>query len=301
MQKKIEQTESRILTPGQKQHLADKGYVVVPNVLSNDEVEIALGMFKGWQATIPNHHTIHRKCDPHGIYKHHQAGHQEHAWYIRTRPKVKQVFSEIWDTKELVVSFDGSCWIPKDFKGKDNFWCHSDQAPKDKGLTCYQGVIGLTDNKQRTLVVWEGTHTIHYEYFKKLGREKQSGAWQRIPNEDEEKLKPLRRVLHIPAGAIAIWDSRTFHQNQYGPLNCEERYAQYVCMLPKNNIKNSPTIQAKRLKYFKEKRTTSHWPYPLKVNGLQPRTWGDKSLRINYDELREPNLEPYMETIKTLI
>ena len=72
-------------------------------------------------------------------------------------------------------------------------------------------------------------------------------------------------------------------------------------MLPKNNVKNTPTIQAKRLKYFKEKRTTSHWPYPLKVNGVQPRMWGDKSLRINYDELRQPNLEPYMETIKTLI
>ena len=59
MQKKIEQTESRILTPGQKQHLADKGYIIVPNVLSNDEVEIALGMFKGWQATIPNHNILY--------------------------------------------------------------------------------------------------------------------------------------------------------------------------------------------------------------------------------------------------
>lgn len=294
----VKQSKTQMLTAKQKQHLDDKGYVVIPNVLSQDEVDAALEMFKEWQATIPNHDTIHSKCDPHGIYKHHQAGHQEHAWYIRTRPKVKQVFSELWNTSKLVVSFDGSCWIPKNITAKDSFWCHSDQAPKDKGLVCYQSVIGLTDNRERSLVVWKGTHKIHYDYFR--GRKNQSEAWQKIPIEDEERLKPLRRVLHIPPGAMAIWDSRTFHQNQYGSLNCEERYVQYVCMLPKNHIKNTDKMQAKRLKYFKERRTTSHWPYPIKVNSLQPRLW-DKSLRIDYDELQEPNLEPYMDIIKTLI
>ena len=62
------------------QELQEKGYTVVPNVLSKDEVEEALSLFKAWQKTIPNHDTIHRKCDPHGIYKHHEAGHQEHLF-----------------------------------------------------------------------------------------------------------------------------------------------------------------------------------------------------------------------------
>ena len=87
-----------MLSQAQKLQLQANGYLVVPNVLSADEVDTALGMFKNWQKTIPNHDTIHRKCDPHGIYKHHQAGHQEHAWYIRTRPNVKQVFADIWET-----------------------------------------------------------------------------------------------------------------------------------------------------------------------------------------------------------
>ena len=283
------------------QELQEKGYTVVPNVLSKDEVEEALSLFKAWQKTIPNHDTIHKKCDPHGIYKHHEAGHQEHAWFIRTRPKVKEVFAKVWNTEDLVVSFDGNCWIPKDFKGKDNFWCHSDQAPKDKGRVCIQGVIGLTDNKERTLVVWEKTHTIHYEYFKLLGREKQSGAWQRIPDRHEVLLKPLRKVLHIPAGALALWDSRVFHQNQYGPKNCEERYVQYVCMLPRKHPKNTPIMAKKRRQYFEERRTTSHWPYPLKVNGLQPRSWGDDTLKIDYSLLKKPNLTRFQEAIETLI
>jgi len=281
--------------------LNEKGYTIVPDVLTPSEVEEALGLFKAWQKTIQNHDEIHRKCDPHGIYKHHEAGHQEHAWLIRTRPKLKEVFAAIWKTDDLVVSFDGNCWIPKDFKGKDNFWCHSDQAPKDEGRICVQGVVGLTDNKQRTLVVWEGTHTIHHKYFKALGREKQSGAWQRIPDRHETLLKPLRRVLHIPAGGLALWDSRVFHQNQYGPKDCEERYVQYVCMLPRQHPKNTTTMAKKRRQYFEERRTTSHWPYPLRVNGLQPRNWGDDSLKIDYSQLKKPNLTRFQEVIETLI
>lgn len=281
--------------------LNEKGYTVVPNVLSNTEVDEAIALFKAWQKTIPNHDTIHRKCDPHGIYKHHEAGHQEHAWFIRTRPKIKEVFAAIWKTDDLVVSFDGCCWIPKDFKGKDNFWCHSDQAPKDQGRICVQGIVALTDNRERTLVVWEKTHTIHHEYFKLLGRENQAGAWQRIPNRHEDLLKPIRKVLHVPAGSIALWDSRIFHQNQYGSKNCEERYVQYVSMLPRKHPKNTGVMSNKRREYFEKRRTTSHWAYPIKVNGLQPRTWGDKSLRIDYSKLIKPNLERFMPHINDLI
>ena len=30
--------------------------------------------------------------DPHGIYKFHEVGHQEHAWFIRTRPECSKIF-----------------------------------------------------------------------------------------------------------------------------------------------------------------------------------------------------------------
>ena len=45
-------------------------------------------------------------------------------------------------------------------------------------------------------------------------------------------------------------------------------------MMPKDNIKNTPSIQ-KRLKYLQDRRTTSHWCYPIKVNSLQGRTYGN--------------------------
>ena len=49
-------------------------------------------MFREWQTTIPDHDYLHNMIDPHGIYKYHEVGHQEHAWYIRTRTGVQDVF-----------------------------------------------------------------------------------------------------------------------------------------------------------------------------------------------------------------
>ena len=63
-----------------------------------------------------------------------------------------------------------------------------------------------------------------------------------------------RRVMHIPAGALVLWESRTFHQNQYSKPNSEERLIQYVCYLPKksrnkhyNYDKNKSHILKKQL------------------------------------------------------
>jgi len=60
-------------------------------------------------------------------------------------------------------------------------------------------------------------------------------------------------------------------------------------------------MKLKRLKYFNERRTTSHWPCPIKVNGKQPQTYGNDSLLINYDNLTEPNLEDIKEEIMKLL
>ena len=89
--------------------------------------------------------------------------------------------------------------------------------------------------------------------------------------------------------------------NQYGRKNSEERLVQYICMMPKNSEKNTVLMRKKRRDYFNNRRTTSHWPYPIKVNGLQPRNYGNKELIINYSELRPPNLEKYMDAINDLI
>ena len=83
--------------------------------------------------------------------------------------------------------------------------------------------------------------------------------------------------------------------------NIEKRIVQYVCYLPKNHKKNTLAMQKKRRKYFEEKRTTSHWPYPIHVNSLQPRTFGDESLKIDYEKLPDYDLSKYIDKIEELL
>ena len=283
-----------------KQELSEKGYVVVPNVLTEEQVKYCKKIFKDWQKTIPNHDVLHNSVNQHGIYKFHEVGHQRHAWYIRTQKTVTDIFKGIWDCEELVVSFDGSNYIPKNCNKNDNFWTHTDQSPAKKGLHCYQGMVTLTDNKERTLVVYEGSHKLHEPYFK-VYEPKTEGDWQVLDENYIYSIQHLKKPLHIPAGSLAIWDSRTFHQNRYGKPNSEERMTQYVCYLPDNHVKNTETMTKKRVKYFKERRTTSHWPCPIKVNGKQPRTFGNPDKLIDYTVLIPPQLDDLMPEIIKLL
>jgi ectoine hydroxylase-related dioxygenase (phytanoyl-CoA dioxygenase family) len=283
-----------------KEELYQKGYCIIPNVLDENEIKIASDLFRTWQSKIPAHDKIHDKIDHHGIYKFYQAGHQRHAWYIRTNPKVQEIFKTIWETDDLVVSFDGSCYISKECSKKDNIWTHTDQAPKNSDKTCVQGFVSLTSNCERTLVVYEGSHLTHAEYFNERNNTS-SKNWNLIDHDWLENNKTNKRLLAVPAGSLVLWDSRTFHQNQYGAPRSEERIVQYVCFLPKNNKKNTPKMNEKRVKYLHALRTTSHWPYPISVNGLQPQTFGDTSLMIDYDNLEEPYISDMINEIYKII
>lgn len=283
-----------------KSNIHEKGYVVIPEILSPEDIRESRRMFFKWKESIPNHDRIHYKTDPHGIYKTLEAGHQRHAWFIRTRPKVKEVFKKLWDSEELIVSFDGCCYIPKANQSKDKIWTHTDQAPIHKELKCYQGLVTLTDNQERTLVVYEGSHLLHKKYFEDRNICHKNN-WNLIEHNYLEEIQDKKRVLNIPAGSLVLWDSRTFHQNQYGKPGSEERLVQYVCYLPKNHPKNTAAMAVKRNKYFQTRRTTSHWPAPIHVNGLQPRTFGDNTLKIDYSILPKPNLDDLLPEINKLI
>ena len=278
--------------------LAEKGYAVITGVLSTDEVDCAKALFYDWKKDISDE--LHGKIDPHGIYKHHEVGHQRHAWYLRTRPSVKNVFEKLWKTEDLIVSYDGSCFIPENCVKKDNCWTHTDQCANNSELECFQGFVSLTNNKERTLVVYEGSHLLHERYF---ADRNQTGTknWEKIDPEYLAEISDRKRVLDIPAGSVVVWDSRTFHQNQYGKANSEERIVQYVCYLPRAHKKNTAAILKKRQKYFDERRTTSHWPCPVHVNGLQPRTYGNAEMGIDYSKLKTPDLSGLEDEIRALI
>lgn len=253
--------------------LEEKGYTVVKGVLTEEKIKKASDLFYEWINEVEIKDTFY------GIIK---EGHQKHSWYIRTDPAVQAVFKQLWNTDDLVTGFDGTCWIPKEYNSIDICWTHTDQAASKKGLHCIQGFVSLTANTERSFVVYEGSHLLHESYMKDRGL---TGGrnWRLI---DPEYLKNLsRKVVKVDPGDMVLWDSRTFHQSQYGAN--EERLVQYVCFLPRNNEGNTPGQQRQRLKYYLSRRTTSHWPYPLRVN--------TKLL------LKDADLKEYDERIRQII
>jgi ectoine hydroxylase-related dioxygenase (phytanoyl-CoA dioxygenase family) len=282
-----------------KSDLMTKGYAIIEDVLSPAQVATAKQHFFEWLDKSPELKAKHRKIDPHGIFKYGQVGHQVHAWYIKTLAAVQEPFRVLWNTTELTTGFDGSCWIPSAFTGKDKIWTHTDQAPDTKGLACVQGFVALTSNEERTLVVYEGSHLLHESYMREHDLTGKKN-WQLIAPEYLAGISESKRVLKVKAGSLVLWDSRTFHQNQYGKAG-EERIVQYVCFLPKAHKSNSKSQQQKRIKYYEERRTTSHWPYPLNVNGLQPRTYGDKALLLDYTQMPAPQLADLDDKIRVLL
>ena len=279
--------------------LQTKGFTVIPGVLTPSEITTAKKLFYEWVDQIPGIKDFHPNANPHGIFRYHQVGHQPHAWFIRTRPGVQRPFQDYYQSKDLIVSYDGCSWFNQDFENKhDSCWTHSDQAPKLTGFECLQGFVSLTDNQHSSLVVYEGSHLLHSKYF----QGNNSGQnWQLIDPQFLKTIQDRKRVLQVSAGDLVLWDSRTFHQNQYGYPKCEERLVQYVCYFPRNHYKNTLEVQKQRKKYFQELRTTSHWPCPMRANSLQPSGNDNQNFRIDYTLLPKPQLNQYSSDIMKLI
>ncbi|CAM9825692.1 unnamed protein product, partial [Heterosigma akashiwo] len=121
-----------------------------------------------------------------GIFAAYGAGQSPFSWFLRTRPKVKEVFASIWETDDLVTSFDGfnafRPWYDNEKWKTEGGWFHLDQNPALKpDKECIQGLVSLYDTTAGTggLTVVPGSHTAFREVW---------GA------EELERLRGLQRL-----------------------------------------------------------------------------------------------------------
>ena len=133
--------------------------------------------------------------------------------------------------------------------------------------------------------------------------------WNPIIKEYVDSISDRKKILHVNAGSLVLWDSRTFHQNTCGTPTCEEeRLIQYLCYLPRYEEGNTKKEQEQRNKFFVKKRTTSHWPYPMNPVPEQPNMYNyycaeskEDCINIDYDSLPKPDLEDLMPKIEQLL
>lgn len=167
---KIEQNQPEWLA-----ELEEKGYCVVPGVLSRSKSSEYVSKFWDW---LESFHTGVDRSNPktwtcsklphnsHGIIQHFAIGHAQFVWDIRSEDSVIDVFSKIWNTQRLLVSFDGANFS-RVTKSQTKPWPHVDQGPKKKGKVCIQGLVNLLDSGENDggLLVYEGSHKLHAKFF----------------------------------------------------------------------------------------------------------------------------------------
>lgn len=217
------------------------------------------------------------------LIQHYGIGHADSCWKIRTHPNILNVFSDIWETDDLVSSFDGVSYniqstVKKPTKSQIKFKFHLDQNPKNSNFKSIQSWVTAYDIHEGygTLIVLEGSNNYHKDFYDEFNIDSK-GDWF-ILEEHHVKWyisKGCKMVaMKCPAGSMVLWDSRTVHCG-LPPQTLQQvpRCIHYICMIPKNRC--SAAIIKKRIKAFETTRTTSHYPANPKLFPDLPRSYGN--------------------------
>ena len=270
-----------------KKYLKDKGFVVIKNILTSDEITTGKDLFKkDWNTVSPkfdfeNKGTWGIDNTPimygKGIAVFNGFGQSDFMWYLRLNNNIQNIFEKIYETNELVVSFDGfSVFLSE--KQKSKSWLHIDENPNNP-LYCIQGsynFMPVTEHDAGFLVVPKS----HLNYKPNISHNKD---W--IMCEDKDYLQKSQKLL-IPENCFTLWNSRTIHANTGMKKKDLElnRLTAYISYLPKNVRSNK--IYEKRLDAYKNSHTTSHWANKCEIKKYP---WG---FGPTYKKRGYKNIEP---------
>ena len=242
-------------------YLEENGFVVIANVLNQQECDTALDLTWDYLEQLGTgvDRTDWKTWDDDkwptvvhgGILPGHGIGHSEAQWFIRGVPKVKEAFASVWETDDLLVSFDGmALWRPWPLNeawktNRGGTWLHIDQHPITRpGRQCVQGLVNLLPTTPATggNVLIPGSHKsfekIPQVYPERLGRLPLDLDHFRFPADDPLLAGTSPIICHLEAGDLLLWDSRVIHCSTGGvePPAAEAkllRAISLVCMMPK--------------------------------------------------------------------
>lgn len=314
-------TRFEVGDPEARIYLEEEGFVVFANALSPAEADHAMTLLWDYleglgtgvdRSKVETWDDDRWPTTVHGaILPSYGIGHTAAQWYIRDIPNVKEAFAQVWDTDDLLVSFDGvTIWRPWTYNpawktNEGNSWLHIDQHPIGRpGKHCVQGLVNLLPTSESTggNVVVPRSHmrfeTIPDEYAERLARIHPSIDHFRFPD-DDPRLKDTKPIMaQLSAGDLLLWDSRTIHCSAPGTKVPESsghllRAASLVCMMPRS--KSNAGVIAKRKEAVEALTSTTNWsdrfinadefPQITTVEDADKYIWPPVP-RLNHNQLR---------------
>ncbi|SGY15374.1 BQ5605_C013g07350 [Microbotryum silenes-dioicae] len=242
---------------------------------------------------------------------------QSFTWAVRSEPNVIGAFEKLFDTEDLLVSFDAvNVSLPnrRDLP-EVKPWPHQDQDPERPGFRCVQGFVNLNPCGQNDggLMVLKGGHLVSKEYHDQFREEEREFRWT---NEmylfKDTGLAWLKELglewvkVNCEPGDLVLWDSRAPHYN-VAPKGETARFVVYTCYAPVHTATKEDLLQKKQL--FETTKGHSHWPQgfqPFIEHFVAPKRNGENDPLNTWAPRKKPVLSerafkltgiPYIETM----
>ncbi|GAA5894046.1 hypothetical protein JCM6882_007970 [Rhodosporidiobolus microsporus] len=265
-----------------RDELRDQGFAIIRGAVDPKRAleyrERAYGWIEkfplGFKRDDPSTHTqAHIPIVKKGGMFHHSIGHEAFLWELRQEPGLIAPFAKLWDTDELLVSFDGAnVSLPGSIQDlNQKGWYHIDQDPEKRGFYCCQGLVNLAPNgpEDGGLMLFKNSHKLNDEYFTQewngtdgvmlKGDDFQTDFFGFTPEIlawfEARGCEWIKTELN--PGDLVLWDSRTVHYN-VPPRGDRDRVAAYTCFMPARLA--APDQLAKKQELFETRQMTTHWP-----------------------------------------
>lgn len=216
------------------------------------------------------------------------VGQSDFMWSVRANRQIKRIFARIWDTRDLLVSFDG-CGVFRDWRFDPTWktsagWYHVDQNPMHKPELCsVQGFAALTDQNATTggLVVYPRTHA---QFSELCSIARQSGDFVAVPGDHPvmDHGRAVGLLIQCRAGDFVVWDSRLVHCNTPACVESERdpgdpvsllRIVAYISMSPATFVRDQTLdrFRKKRKQMVQDNCTLNHWSPELRQASMFSR------------------------------
>jgi hypothetical protein len=262
------------------QDFLDNGFAVIPGVISKakaaeyqqaafawlksfDNPALDLSDPESWtQTNLPFVSSIN-------TFNHYGVVHEKFMWDIRQEQSIIDVFGQLWQTDELLVSFDAlNITLPRrpDHNQREP-WPHVDQSPFRTGRQCIQGIVSLSESgpDDGGLTVYSGTHNAIHEFFENHTDKAQweTKDFYKFSTEQiswfEDRGFQAQKVVASP-GDLIIWDSRLIHWGaEPNAASNTIRTATYVSYAPAALA--SKAVLEKKKEACDKWSATTHWPH----------------------------------------